>query len=323
MKTALFFVSVALLISACLVAGNELEISSPFIPTQSSGVNHSPTEDVLWSQIPDSVAGTGFSCQIDSVYPFESELADDIENNSGSPWDIDSIHTYWSNWNGFSSWALVPNFRVMLYEDSGVATPMPKMTPSQMVVVEAANYTAYGANPYRVMLNLTGLGFQVPAGRWWLVVQPSTSFSANGQTGWQCSVGIGNGQEWYQAFVLLGINKWTSASAQGYAGQEAGFILYGTALSVEETPVDVPSTVQCRLVSAFSGNVLVELALPSSSDVSFRVMDITGRMVGSRDFNAGAGTHTVSLDKNLGTGTYFYRLEAMGNVFSGKIIIAE
>ncbi|MBN2363273.1 T9SS type A sorting domain-containing protein [candidate division WOR-3 bacterium] len=277
----------------------------------------------LWSQIPDSISGAGMSSQIDSVYPFESELVDDVENNSGSAWNIDSMTTWWSNWNGFSSWTLVPNIRVLVYEDSGIATPMPKMTPTQTIIVEAANYTAYGANPYSVHMNLTGLGMQIPVGRWWIVAQPSTSFAANGQTGWQCSVGIGNGQEWYQAFVLLGITKWTSASAQGYAGSEAGFILYGNPNAVEENPVQIPSLLQCRLVSAFSGKVAVELALPSSSDVSFRVMDVTGRTIGSKNLNAGAGTHTVSLDQNLSTGTYFYRLEASGSVFSGKIIVAE
>ncbi|MBN1149815.1 hypothetical protein JXA84_01180, partial [candidate division WOR-3 bacterium] len=236
MRKLLVLAFAAMLVSACLFASNAdqnnsgnartMTVSSPGVSTYGTRMEFTGNRAVLWAQVPDSVAGAGISCQMDSVYPFESELADDVENNSGGTWNIDSIHTYWANWNGFSSWALVPNFRVMLYEDSGTLT-MPKMNPSQTVIVEAANYTAYGSGPYQVTLDMTGLGFTVPAGRWWLVVQPSTSFSANGQTGWQTTVGIGNGQEWYQVFELLGIVRWTSASAQGYTGSEAGFILYG------------------------------------------------------------------------------------------------
>ncbi|MBN1150888.1 T9SS type A sorting domain-containing protein [candidate division WOR-3 bacterium] len=324
MKKNLLFLAVMVIVSANLSAGFQTHVSSERILYSSA-----PSQTVMnpfaviFQQIPDTLTASGYACQLDSAYPFEADIADDVTVPAGG-WVIDTVITWWSNWNGFTAWANVPNVHFVVWAD---AAGQPAVTPTNEYVCEMANYTAtqYGSPnlTYRLTMDVTSLGIVIPEGTWWIEVQPSNVYTANGQTGLQAGVGIGNGnQMWFKSDVL-GYPSWVTASTVWSSAYEMGVILIGNPNSVQETPVDVPSTVSCRLVSALSGDVAVELALPLSSDVSFRVMDVTGRTIGSKDLNAGAGTHTVSLDQNLGTGTYFYRLEASGNVFSGKIIVAE
>ncbi|MBE0434015.1 T9SS type A sorting domain-containing protein, partial [candidate division WOR-3 bacterium] len=69
----------------------------------------------------------------------------------------------------------------------------------------------------------------LPAGqRSWICVQPNNQFAVNGQTGWMGQTGIGNGQECYFAFPLLGNNKWVTATSVFGSPNEAGFVLLGT-----------------------------------------------------------------------------------------------
>ncbi|MBN1620704.1 T9SS type A sorting domain-containing protein [candidate division WOR-3 bacterium] len=324
MKKSFLVLTAMVILAAGLSAGLQTHVNSSRILYSS---NPEPIQmnpfAVLLQQMPDTLTASGYACQLDSAYPFEADIADDVTPPAGG-WVIDTVITWWSNWNGFTAWTNVPNVHFLVYAD---ASNQPAVTPLNEYVCEMANYTAtqYGSPnlTYSLIMDVTSLGIIIPEGKHWIEVQPSNVFTVNGQTGLQAGIGIGNGQQMWFRSDVLGYPSWVTASTVWSSPFEMGVILIGNPNSVEETPVDVPSTIQCRLVSAFSGKVSVELALPSSSDVSFRVMDITGRTVGSRDFNAGAGTHSVSLDKNLGTGTYFYRLEASGNVFSGKIIVAE
>ncbi len=189
---------------------------------------------VLWAQIPDTTA-PGHACQLDSINPFEADICDDIEP-TGSGWAIDSVTSYWSNWNGFSSWANVPNIHFLVYADSGIATPHPVDSPFVEVVVQQANYTATqiaaGVNGvFRVDMELPST-VVLPGGvRYWIEVQPSMDFSVGGQTGWQEEVAIGNGQESYNRFPLLGTDPWATATTTFGSTYEAGFILYGSIVS--------------------------------------------------------------------------------------------
>ncbi len=183
-------------------------------------------KDVLVSQIPDSTTAPGHSVQLDSVYPFESDVCDDITVPAGDAWQIDSIKTWWNNWSTWTSWSHVPNFHVCFYPDS-TGFSQPCDSPVVEVVVEAADYTAYGTNPYSVIIDMTSYGLTVPEGTWWIEVQPSNSFGTNGQTGIQEQVGIGNGQESYNRFPLLGTDPWATATSTFGSAYEMGFILWG------------------------------------------------------------------------------------------------
>ncbi len=222
----LLIIGTMLTLSAMLFASGEITISSP-------GGNGIGTyvelggKDVLVSQIPDSTTAPGHSVQLDSVYPFESDVCDDITVPAGDAWQIDSIKTWWNNWSTWTSWSHVPNFHVCFYPDS-TGFSQPCDSPIVEVVVEAVDYTAYGTNPYSVIIDMTSYGLTVPEGTWWIEVQPSNSFGTNGQTGIQEQVGIGNGQESYNRFPLLGTNVWTTATVTFGSAYEMGLVIWGT-----------------------------------------------------------------------------------------------
>jgi hypothetical protein len=191
-----------------------------------------PTDqDTLWAQYPNPATAIGMACQRDTVYPFEAWLLDDVTPPSAdADYVVEEVVSWWANWNGFTSWSFVPDIHFQVYEDSGLAYAFPKMMPSQEVIVLQANYTAttIGTDQYLVEMTLPST-VTLPAGEIsWVCVQPSNVFTDNGQTGWMGEVGIGNGQECYFAFPLLGNDKWVTATSVFGDPNEAGFVLLGT-----------------------------------------------------------------------------------------------
>jgi len=58
---------------------------------------------VLYSAIPDTVGASNMACQLDSVYPFEADVADDID--PAANWNVDTVISWWWCWNGiFRFW---------------------------------------------------------------------------------------------------------------------------------------------------------------------------------------------------------------------------
>jgi hypothetical protein len=189
------------------------------------------SRDILWSQIPNPANAVGVSCQLDSVYPFESDVADDIDPD-GTGWAIDSVRTWWSNWGGFYGWYNVPNIHFLVYADSGTTPPQPVDSPFVELVVESTYYTAtsIGTDQWIVDMELPSAVELAFGEKYWIEVQPSNVFTMNGQTGWMSEVGIGNGQDLYQRFPEAGIDIWTSATAIQGLPYEAGFELIGSPL---------------------------------------------------------------------------------------------
>jgi hypothetical protein len=185
---------------------------------------------ILVIQLPDSINSYGYACQLDSVYPFFADIADDV-TPPASGWMIDTVITYWNNWNGFTSWTNVPNIHIKVYYDSvGASPPMPKNVAFLDVVVPQANFSVVdlGNLHYVVKCRLTS-PMVVPGGaRLWFEVQPSNVFTVNGQTGWICQSGIGNGQELMFRFPLLGYPNWVTATSMWGEPLEAGMIIKGS-----------------------------------------------------------------------------------------------
>jgi hypothetical protein len=188
-----------------------------------------PTDqDTLWAQYP-SMTAAGMACQHDPNYPFDAWLLDDVIPPTAD-YGIEEVVTWWANWNGFTTWTLVPEIYFQVYEDSGLAYVFPKMFPSQEVTVLQADFTAttIGADQYLVEMTLPST-VVLPAGEIsWICVQPNNDFVTNGQTGWMGEPGIGNGQQCYFAFPLLGNDKWVLAETVFGTPNEAGFALLGT-----------------------------------------------------------------------------------------------
>jgi len=188
-------------------------------------------QDTLWAQYPNPGTASSVACQRDTVYPFDAWALDDvIPPAADGDYEVEEVVTWWACFNGFTSWTLVSDIHFQVYEDSGLGYAFPKIMPSQEVTVLPANFTAttIGTDQYLVEMTLPST-ITLPAGeRSWVCVQPNNQFALNGQTGWMGEVGIGNGQECYCAFPLLGYDKWVTATwVLGYP-IEAGFALLGT-----------------------------------------------------------------------------------------------
>ncbi len=207
--------------SSAIITGNHLENTLK------------GTRGVLLAQIPDTNLASGCACQLDSLYPLDADIADDIDP-TGAGWSIDSITTWWANWNGFVNWDNVPNMHFLVYEDSGIGTPMPKNVAIMEIVVEKANYVATeigsGANRWRIDMTFSA-PVAIPGGaKYWIEIQPSNVFTVNGQTGIMSESSIGNFQEFYFRCPTLGYNDWVTATTVFSDTYEAGFVLYGNEL---------------------------------------------------------------------------------------------
>jgi len=180
---------------------------------------------VLWSQIPDTVGASNMACQRDTVLIFYPDVADDIDV-TGS-WDVDTVISWWWNWNGFTSWSLVPNIHFMVYDNNG---GQPADNPAQLLVIEQADYAAFeyvAGQRYRLELYPATLTIST-GGINFIEIQPTNVFSANGQTGIIGEPGIGNGnQAWFRS-AYFGYPNWVTAQTVFGTPNEAGFVLLGT-----------------------------------------------------------------------------------------------
>jgi hypothetical protein len=182
-KCCIHFFFVCFLGTLFLVSLSALFFSNSLNAQPITTILNCLTGDVLWEQIPDSVDGTGVACQLDSVYPFEADVADDISIPSAGG-RLDSIKTWWRNWS-FSSWYYVPNFHLILYADS---SGMPSDSPTYEFVIEKEHYTVYEHWPqekFSIIMDLTTYFIEITdSGVWWIEIQPSNVFTGgNGQTG--------------------------------------------------------------------------------------------------------------------------------------------
>lgn len=209
-----------------------LQLQNPNKPLDNPVFKRNPLEgnrDVLLSQIPDTVNASNMACQLDSVYPFEADVADDIQP-SGAGWRIDSVISWWWNWNGFTSWSNVPNIHFIVYDDNG---GQPADNPSQEIVCEPSNWTTYeyvAGQRWRLEIELPTSVNLTGGATYWIEIQPSNVFNTNGQTGIVGEPGCGNGQEAYFRGAIFGYPNWVTATTVFGQPNEAGFILIGQPL---------------------------------------------------------------------------------------------
>ena len=189
-------------------------------------IKRSGSRDLLWSQIPNPATALGLACQLDTVYPMVADISDDID--PPEQWIIDSVTTWWACWNGFTTWALVPYIDFLVYNDNG--STWPEDSAFVKVRVPQTNYTAtsIGTDQYFVEMTLPTPVILPGGAKYWVEVRPCTDFSVNGQTGWMGEVGIGNGQELYFRFPVLGVPNWVTSTTQWGFQYEVGFELYGS-----------------------------------------------------------------------------------------------
>jgi hypothetical protein len=186
--------------------------------------------DIIWDNYGDDGTGSGLSSQLDTVYPFNSQCADDFQFTEAM--DVDQVHWWGAFWNG----AVYPNpaeFNIIFYADEGdmpTGAGMEDPTPTALAVYNfpAVTGVSYGVDKYEYDVPLVPV-FVADAGvKYWIAIQCVCVFSNDGQWGW--STNGANPDQLsipYQGFPLLGTPYWTQTTYGDHAFQLGGEIHQG------------------------------------------------------------------------------------------------
>jgi hypothetical protein len=322
--------------TASLESGRVLEAKSPGSPAEAPKKfvregDLRGMRGVLYSQIPDTTTANGYASQLDTVYPFAADMCDDITPD-GTGWRIDSVTTWWANWNGFVTWDSVKAMRFMVYRDSTIISPHPVDSPFINILVSDSNFTSASFESSRVRVDMALPGsVELPADTiFWIEVQPVNVYSVNGQTGWMSADGCGNRIAFYHRFPVIGINQWTSAEIQHGDTLEVALALRGGYLS-GITEENIESLILSVDQLTDPGRALISYSIGRSSSVTVKIYDILGKSVKTLvDIeNETPGVRTVTWDykNDKGTavvnGVYLIRLESGGKTATQKMILAK
>jgi hypothetical protein len=283
--------------------------------------------DVLYYQIPDTLTAGGFRCQLDTVWPFEVEIVDDI-TPTGSGWQIDSIVAWFCNWGGFISWDYVPNIHFLVYQDSA---GRPADSPIVEVVIEQSEYSAYyinGPDPsrWRVEMKLP-VQVIIDTNRHWIKFQPSCYFSLYGATGNMGDLNCGNGQEFFFRCALIGYPYWVTATVSMGYPYEIAFLLFGEISGGVVGDSEYSGIPGKSLIINYSNPVTsateLTYVIPARSSVKLDIYDIEGMLVHTpvRQIQA-PGSHTVHWDvTDLANGVYFLHLQTESQTVVHKVVV--
>ena len=105
-------------------------------------------------------------------------------------------------------------------------------------------------------------------------------------------------------------------------------VITGIAEKPDEGPEILKFSFKLLTSNPVTNTARIQFVMPSKGPVSFSVYDVTGRTVMTNNYSSiSRGTHTViwkcndNTGKKVASGSYFYRIEADGNVATGKLII--
>ncbi|MFO8062556.1 MAG: T9SS type A sorting domain-containing protein [bacterium] len=256
MEKRILFTFLIIIIALALFAGNNdadsnykqrLQVNSPGSPDNGAVVKPLyGSKYLIYQQLVDTTTASGHASQLDTVHPFIMEFVDDIEVNEFG-WFIDSITTWWNNWNGFSSWDSVGLFYVCIYEDSGLVA-MPKDSALFKYPVDSSSFSAPDSSHVDLYFNPP---IYLDSNKtYWIGILPVNIFSTNGQTGLLAADGIGNNQEAYFRGDILGYPDWTTATTVHGGPREIGMIIYGgntdTVVDMAVTVIDSPPVIAAR-----------------------------------------------------------------------------
>ena len=75
----------------------------------------------------------------------------------------------------------------------------------------------------------------------------------------------------------------------------------------------------------FNNYTVIGFKLPSESDVTLSIMDVTGKLISKVNGHYAAGEHTVSIDKSTlsQSGVLYYQLEAGEFTATKKMVVIE
>ncbi len=183
--------------------------------------------DLLWDNMPSGAAGGYMSSQLDLVYPFDSQVADDFSLAAGGAID----HVEWNGgfWNG--SPIDIPDWNILFYADAGgkpTGGPTdPTGTALAQYIISGAAVSQVGEADGSITYDVDlGSEFAAAAGTtYWVAIQPVFAFPPQ----WGISMALDSiqGAESVSGFPLLATDYWTTGSVAFGTPRDMAFRLYG------------------------------------------------------------------------------------------------
>jgi hypothetical protein len=180
-----------------------------------------PADGVIYSN---GVTGTqGFSSQNDTVYPFNSQAADNftLALGNGLAYSVSGITFRGQYFNTPAGTApATDSFNILIYANNGGVptgggTPNPSGTALFTRTINATplGVPTGGLLEYDWNLSWAGTPFVLTPGvEFWVAVQEVGSFTAQGQWGWSGTTAAGGNA--VQGFPLLGTAYWTAINSE-------------------------------------------------------------------------------------------------------------
>jgi hypothetical protein len=289
--------SAVMLLSACAVTANTTQPTTSFTTNaQSQGSNSN--RDILWDN--GAYMGSLYSSQLDTAYPFNSQVADDFQFGSGQT--ITEIIFWGGFWNGDPINPI--DLNVIFYADDGTGnmpTGAGSADPTSTALLVDFHAAVMGEDngdgmyTYDIVLNTP---FVASAGeKYWVACQWAGDYPP--QWGWSDS----DTQQLHtcmQGFPLLSVPYWTAPAVADVA-----FQLLGGAPSDTTPPVTT-----CEI----TGTNPVTITLTATDDISgvdytmYKIDDGTYATYTAPVEVTEAGDHTV----------YFYSVDNEGNTETEK-----
>ena len=177
-----------------------------------------PADGVIYSN---GVTGTqGFSSQNDTVYPFNSQAADNftLALGTGLPYSVSGI-TFRGQYFNTTTAPATDTFNILIYADNGgvptgggLGDPSPTALFSRTINGAVGTPTG-GALEFDWNLSWVGTPFVLTPGvQFWVAVQEVGSFAAQGQWGWSGATAAGGNA--VQGFPLLSVPYWTPLNSE-------------------------------------------------------------------------------------------------------------
>ncbi len=184
----------------------------------------------LWDNMPHGHDESLIVSQMDLVYPFDAQSADDFKLMSAAK--ITGLEWIGGFWNG--SPVSVPQWNIIFYEDAGGKPPGGPTDPTGAAVAvyhlsgDDVSWSDIGDFYYLYEAELDAAFFPTPGETYWIAVQPEFPFPP--KWGFCRALESFKGNELMYGIPLLGVDYWEVSSPTS----DLAFRLYGI-----ECPADV------------------------------------------------------------------------------------
>ena len=215
---SLLFVAVLCSFRALSVYADTAAHLSSTGPTSRGARPATPADGVIYSN---GVTGNqGFSSQNDTVYPFNSQVADNFTLAGALPYSVSGI-TFRGQYFNTPGGTAPPtdSFSIFIYANNGgVPTGGGSPNPSGTALFSrtingAVGSPTGGSLEFDWNLSWAGTPFVLtPATQFWVGIQENGSFAAQGQWGWSGTTAAGGNA--VQGFPLLGTPYWTAINSE-------------------------------------------------------------------------------------------------------------